>query len=183
MIFYYRKYSRNREIESANVWQGDGITDDTHSINLAISSGNRCGPGSCNSTTTTPAVVYFPSGTYLLSSSIIDYYFTQLIGDPTNLPVLKASSNFSNASFGLIDGDQYGDNGLSFSAPNVFYRQIRNFIFDLRSVPAAIGVTGLHWPTSQATSLQNLVFWMSDAVETQHQGVYIEAGESKSYIQ
>lgn len=57
---------------------GDGMTDDTAAINLAISSGNRCGPGTCNSSTTTPAVVYFPAGVYMINSSIIDYYYTML---------------------------------------------------------------------------------------------------------
>jgi glucan 1,3-beta-glucosidase len=43
--------------------KGDGVTDDTDAINSAISSGGRCAPGSCASTTVTPAVVYFPPGT------------------------------------------------------------------------------------------------------------------------
>jgi len=55
---------------------GDGIADDTAAINRAISDGNRCAPGSCASTTTTPALVYFPAGTYLISGDIIDYYLT-----------------------------------------------------------------------------------------------------------
>lgn len=57
---------------------GDGITDDTAAIQRAISEGNRCAPGSCSSSTTTPAVVYFPGGTYLVSSTIYDYYNTQV---------------------------------------------------------------------------------------------------------
>ncbi|KAK3296411.1 pectate lyase superfamily protein-domain-containing protein [Chaetomium fimeti] len=62
---------------------GDGVTDDTAAINLAISSGGRCGLG-CGSTSTLFAVVYFPPGTYLVSSSIIQYYMTQLVGDASN---------------------------------------------------------------------------------------------------
>lgn len=63
-----------------NVYLGDGVTDDTAAINKAISDGGRFGPSSGETTTTTPAIVYFPAGTYLISSSIIDYYYTQLIG-------------------------------------------------------------------------------------------------------
>lgn len=58
--------------------KGDGLTDDTAAIQRAISDGNRCVPGLCQSTTRTPAVVYFPGGTYLISASIIDYYYTQV---------------------------------------------------------------------------------------------------------
>lgn len=155
---------------------GDGTTDDTAAIQAAMSAGGRCAPGSCQSTTTTPAIVYFPAGTYIINSSIIDYYYTQIIGNPNSMPVLKATPNFSG--FGIIDGDQYGGNGLKFGATNLFYRQIRNLIFDLTAIPASSSATGVHWPTAQATSLQNCVFRMSDAPGTQHQGLFIEDGGS-----
>ncbi|KAL8758655.1 MAG: hypothetical protein Q9199_001333 [Rusavskia elegans] len=85
--------------------RGDGFTDDTAAINRAISSGGRCAPGLCQSSTTSPAIVYFPSGTYRVSSPIIDYYFTQIIGNPNNLPIIKATSNFSATA--VIDGNPY----------------------------------------------------------------------------
>lgn len=93
--------------------KGDGVTDDTAAINSAISSGGRCAPGSCASTTTTPAIVYFPAGTYLVSSSIISYYYTQIIGNPKCMPTLRAAPGFANAAgtIGVIDGDPYGSNG------------------------------------------------------------------------
>lgn len=47
---------------------GDGVTDDTEAINLAISSGGRCAPQECKQSTTSPAVVYFPPGYVVLSS-------------------------------------------------------------------------------------------------------------------
>lgn len=154
---------------------GDGSSDDTAAINLAISSGGRCGNGTCQSSTTSPAIVYFPAGTYRISAPIIDYYLTQLIGDPNSLPVIKAASNFTGLA--LIDGDPYTDTGAqSFNSTVVFYRQIRNLVLDTTAVPANTSVNGLHWPTSQATSLQNLVFRMSEANGTQHQGVLIENG-------
>lgn len=58
--------------------KGDGIADDTAAIQRAITEGNRCTPGFCESSTNTPAVVYFPGGTYLISAPIIDYYYTQV---------------------------------------------------------------------------------------------------------
>lgn len=62
--------------------------------------------------------MYFPAGTYVLSSSIVDYYFTQLIGNPSNMPILKATPGFTG--FGLIDGNQYGAGGLGFGPTNLF---------------------------------------------------------------
>lgn len=40
---------------------GDGVTDDTAAINRAMTDGGRCAPGVCASSTTTPAIVYFPA--------------------------------------------------------------------------------------------------------------------------
>jgi hypothetical protein len=98
--------------------KGDGQSDDTAAINAAISSGNRCAPGSCASSTVTPAVVYFPPGTYMISSSIIDYYYTQIIGNPKCLPVIKAFPNYKGG-VGMIEADPYGSNGkLSYGSTN-----------------------------------------------------------------
>ncbi|PIA94188.1 Glucan 1,3-beta-glucosidase [Cercospora beticola] len=157
--------------------KGDGVTDDTRAINSAISSGNRCAPGACGSSTTTPAVVYFPTGIYMVNASIIDYYYTQMIGNPKPgcMPTIRASTTFTGG-LGVIDGNQYGANGLGYGATNVFWRQIRNLIIDTTLVPAANAITGLHWPTAQATSLQNLVFNMNSQRGTQHQGIFIEEG-------
>lgn len=154
---------------------GDGITDDTAAINLAISSpGNRCAPGVCESSTTTPAVVYFPAGTYLISGDIIDYYYTTLIGNPNCLPMLKVTSNYTG-SF-IIDGDPYGADGLSYGATNVFWRQIRNLVIDTTSVNASTQAVGIHWPTGQATSISNVVFQLNEQPGTQHWGLFIEEG-------
>jgi hypothetical protein len=50
--------------------KGDGVTDDTAAINLAISSGGRCGDNCVpQSSTIQPAVVFFPAGKYKLPTS------------------------------------------------------------------------------------------------------------------
>lgn len=160
--------------------KGDGKTDDTAAINRAISDGGRCGPGTCGSSTTTPAIVYFPPGTYVVSAPIIDYYYTQIIGDAVCPPVIKASSSFSERF--VLDGDQYQSSGkLGWGATNVFWRQIRNLVIDMTAVKPSLLVAGIHWPTGQATSLENIVFKMSTASGNQHQGLFIEEG-SGGYV-
>ncbi|KAF4222546.1 hypothetical protein CNMCM6805_002191 [Aspergillus fumigatiaffinis] len=155
--------------------KGDGVTDDTAAINAAMSDGGRFSPASRDSSTTTPAIVYFPAGTYVISSPIIDYYFTQIIGNPISLPVIKATPGFTG--LGLIDGDQYqSDGNQGWISTNVFFRQIRNLILDLTAIPAGTAATGIHWPTGQATSIQNVQIRMSSGAGTQHQGLFIENG-------
>ncbi|KIY71719.1 glycoside hydrolase family 55 protein [Cylindrobasidium torrendii FP15055 ss-10] len=159
---------------------GDGTTDDTAAINAAVQDGSRCGGSiglgtACNSTTITPAVVYFPSGTYVVSSPIIAYYTTQLIGDAKNLPTLAASPSF--AGIAVIDTDPYIDGGSGaqwYVNTNSFFRSVRNFKIDLTRVAGA--ATGLHWQVSQATSLMNVVVEMSQGANSQHQGIYMENG-------
>ncbi|KAF5391727.1 hypothetical protein D9757_001809 [Collybiopsis confluens] len=158
--------------------KGDGVTDDTAAINNAIASGNRCGGGSCPSSTVTPAVVYFPQGTYVVSTPIIAYYYTQLIGDARHPPTLLASANF--AGMAVIDVDPYipgGGGAQWYTNQNNFFRSIRNFVIDVRQVPATNDQgTGIHWQVAQATSLVNIVFQMSTAANTAHQGIWMENG-------
>ena len=73
--------------------KGDGVTDDLYAISNATADGNRCGAG-CDSSTTTPAIVYFPPGTYMLSDAVPLYYYTDMIGDPNDLPIIKGMSTF-----------------------------------------------------------------------------------------
>ncbi|KAL5430538.1 hypothetical protein PMIN07_007831 [Paraphaeosphaeria minitans] len=161
---------------------GDGVTDDTKAIQKAITEGNRCAPTVCKSTTRAPATVYFPGGTYMISESIIDYYYTQIIGNPSCLPTIKASSNYSTVNVDgddvgyLIDASPYGADGLGFGATNTFFRQIRNLILDSTSVKSKTILRGIHWPTAQTTSLQNVVFKMAAGNGTKHEGLFIEEG-------
>ncbi|KAJ3560072.1 hypothetical protein NP233_g11075 [Leucocoprinus birnbaumii] len=157
--------------------RGDGVTDDTAAINAAIQAGSRCGQG-CGSSTVTPAIVYFPKGTYLVSAPIIAYYYTQLIGDARSPPTLLASASFDGMA--VIDADPYIPNGGGsqyYINQNNFFRSVRNFVIDVRRVPATKSQgTGLHWQVSQATSLINIVVEMSTAANTAHQGIFMENG-------
>ncbi|KAM7191852.1 hypothetical protein V8F33_008699 [Rhypophila sp. PSN 637] len=158
--------------------KGDGIQDDTSFIQAAISAGGRCGgKNGCTGSTKTPAVVYFPSGTYLITEPLINFYYTQLIGDPNNMPILKAAASFPTGDdgTGMINGDEYlGSPLLEFGATNVFYRQLRNMVIDATAVKGKLNA--VHWPSSQATSIQNCVFNLSPDVDDEHTGIFVEGG-------
>ncbi len=53
------------------------VTDDTDAINVAISTGGRCGGlTACVGSTTTPAVVYFPAGYEQLGHPLLLFGFS-----------------------------------------------------------------------------------------------------------
>ncbi|KAK3322698.1 pectate lyase superfamily protein-domain-containing protein [Apodospora peruviana] len=155
--------------------KGDGSTDDTAAINKAISDGNRCAEG-CSSSTTVPALVYFPPGTYVVSKPLIQLYYTQFVGDAVNPPTLKAAANFDGMA--VIDADPYNSNGDNWWVnQNNFFRQIRNFVIDLTAMPVNKGA-GIHWQVAQATSLQNIVFNMrtDGGKENTQLGIFMDNG-------
>lgn len=140
--------------------KGDGVTDDTAAIQKAISDGNRCGAG-CSSSSIYPATVYFPSGTYLVSSSIIQYYNTELLGNPITPPTIVAAASF--VGLGVISSDVYsGPTTEWYLNTNNFLRSIRNFEIDIRATPQNGQVCGIHWQVAQGSSLENIAFWQSD---------------------
>ncbi|POS83598.1 Pectin lyase-like protein [Erysiphe pulchra] len=152
--------------------KGDGTTDDTAAINAAITQGNRCGKG-CDSSTITPALVYFPPGTYIVSQPIVQYYYTQFVGDAVSHPILKASPGF--AGIAVIDSDPY-DNGVNwYTNQNNFFRQIRNFEIDVTAMPPDRGAC-IHWQVAQATSLQNIIFRMRTDEGTSQLGIFMDNG-------
>ncbi|KAF2461924.1 exo-beta-1,3-glucanase Exg0 [Lineolata rhizophorae] len=149
--------------------------DDTDAINQAISEGNRCGQN-CDSSTTTPAIVYFPPGEYRVSKPIVQYYYTQLIGDANDLPVIKADASFEGMA--VIDADPYENDGSNwYTNQNNFFRQIRNFVIDLTEMPMDRGA-GIHWQVAQATSLQNIRFDMIEdgSENNKQQGIFMDNG-------
>ncbi|KAL7270162.1 hypothetical protein RUND412_007140 [Rhizina undulata] len=153
--------------------KGDGSTDDTVAINAAIQDGGRCGNG-CDSSTIVPALVYFPAGTYVVSSPIVAMYYSQLVGDPLNLPVIKGSASFSGMA--LIDSDPYNTDGSNwYTNQNNFFRTVRNFVIDTTAMPLEAG-TGIHWQVAQASTLMNIRFEMSQAAGNKHQGIFMDNG-------
>ncbi|KAG0124681.1 pectate lyase superfamily protein-domain-containing protein [Tuber indicum] len=153
--------------------KGDGTTDDTVAINNAIADGGRCGKG-CDSSTITPALVYFPAGTYLVTKPVVAMYYSQLVGDPLNMPTIKGAPSFQG--IGIIDSDPYEPDGSNwYTNQNNFFRSVRNLVIDTTVMPLGAG-TGMHWQVAQATSLINLRFEMSQEEGNSHQGIFMDNG-------
>lgn len=154
---------------------GDGVTDDTAAIKKAMTSGNRCG-ADCNGSTTKNAIVYFPPGTYLISSTVPMPFGTQVIGDAIDRPMLLASGSFTG--LGVLSTDEYtggqgGGEQYYINTAN-FYRQIRNIAIDITQ--AGVNISCLHYQVAQATSLQNVELIASTDASKNQIGMYAENG-------
>lgn len=93
------------------------------------------------------------------------------------MPIIKGSADFvAVGEFStVIESNQYTGSGhLSYGATNVFFRQIRNLVIDTTSVPGK--TRAVHWPSSQATSIQNVVFQLSQAPGNLQTGIFMEEG-------
>ena len=99
--------------------------------------------------------MYFPAGTYIVSSPIFDYYNTMIIGDPNTMPTIKGSSNFNGGW--LIDGDPYFTADQNWGSTNVFYRQIRNLQFDTRAIAATNGISAIVSLDESRVQLSNVL--------------------------
>ncbi|KAH8647050.1 glycoside hydrolase family 55 protein [Tricladium varicosporioides] len=145
--------------------KGDGTADDTLAIQKAINTGDSSGErsGGKFGSTGAPAVVYFPSGTYLISSGLKNYVNTVLMGDPTNRPVIKASASFSGSI--ILTGQDPSYNSLV-----GFYHEIKNLIFDSTAVASTKTITLLQYSISQGCQVSNVMFNMSIGA-TGHTGI------------
>ncbi|KFZ18590.1 hypothetical protein V501_01134 [Pseudogymnoascus sp. VKM F-4519 (FW-2642)] len=164
---------------------GDGVTDDTKAITSAMNNGTRCGKG-CNGSTTKNAIVYFPPGKYLISSTIAMPFGTQVIGDAINRPTLLASPKF--VGLGVLSTDEYTGGGTGTDGSDQeyfvntanFYRQIRNVVIDITNIQtppatgADLGQSCIHYQVAQATSLENVELIASAALK--QVGLYAENG-------
>lgn len=81
----------------------DGTGDSTAAIQAALNYyDDQTSRWSVGSKMSTPAHVFLPSGTYILGSKLDLRVGTIIMGDPQNLPILKAGPGFSGGV--LIQG-------------------------------------------------------------------------------
>ncbi|KAK6335693.1 hypothetical protein TWF696_002458 [Orbilia brochopaga] len=101
-------------------------------------------------------------------------YYTQLVGNPLDKPVLLAAKSFKGMA--VIDTDPYGPFGQNwYINQNNFFRAIRNFVIDLTEMDPAEG-TGIHHQVAQATSIYNVVFKMHEGAATKQKGIFMDNG-------
>lgn len=136
----------------------DGPTRDSHSMG----------------STGQPAIIYLPGGTYRIEKGLQLYIGTVIVGDPTNPPVLKASSKFDN------------DHVIYSKDPNFggtinFYIGIKNVVIDSTTVDPNRRLVLLDWTVSQATQLGNVVFRMPQGAEG-HIGLTTEFAYNSNII-
>ncbi|RAH81385.1 exo-beta-1,3-glucanase [Aspergillus japonicus CBS 114.51] len=133
-----------------------GGRDAALAIQAAIHAGPSDGPDRAShsmGTTGQPAIVYLPSGTYLLESSLQLFVGTVLIGDPTNPPVLKAAANFPDDHIIYAKDPNFG-------GTINFYIGMKNVVLDSTGVGYSKNIALLDWTVSQATQLTNVGFNM-----------------------
>jgi len=135
--------------------KGDGVTDDTDAIQRAINEGNGVYTRDQDrfGTTGQPAVVYIPSGAYIVSRQINNTVGTVLMGNPMDRPIIKAGANFTGSI--LLFGRDRIVAGLG-----GFYHEIKHLVLDTTVIPQqTIGL--LEWGVSQACQLYNVKFNMA----------------------
>ena len=153
--------------------RGDGVTDDSAAIQAAMDFGNGTVPrgGDSYGTTGAPAVVYIPGGTYLLKKPIQTYINTVIMGDPLDMPVLKAAHDFPAKHKFLWNGYE-----AFWGSTTNFYIGLKNVVLDSTSLPKHQNITLLDWAVSQAVQLTNVVFNMAEGAA--HTGLSMPAGGS-----
>ncbi|PNP39519.1 hypothetical protein TGAMA5MH_08537 [Trichoderma gamsii] len=156
--------------------KGDGVTDDWAAIQAAFDYANATDTRNASvwGTTGAPAVVYIPAGTYRLSKPLQSYIDTVVIGDPTNRPVLQASSDFSDP-FLYLGWDPRLDPTIN------FYIALKNVVLDSTKVAPTHNITLLNWAVSQAVQLTNVLFNMPNG-GVAHTGLSMPQGGSPLII-
>ncbi|KAH8803084.1 putative exo-beta-1,3-glucanase [Xylogone sp. PMI_703] len=151
---------------------GNGVADDTNALQNAINLGNSNADRSQNrlGTTGQPAVVYLPSGTYMISRPLQLYVDTVFMGNPINPPVIKATSNFAGSTM-LFSKDPNHDSTIN------FYIAVKNLVLDSTNLSPSTQINLMDWSVSQATQLTNVVFNMP-TFSTGHKGIVMPEGGS-----
>ncbi len=152
---------------------GNGVLDDTDSLQNAINADGMGGNRYRNEVTTRPAEVFVPGGEYLISRTVDLRLNTILVGDPNNPPVFKATPGFSGGS--LINGYDFATDGSA--GTTNFFVAIKNIVIDTTNVDKNKTVVALNWGVAQACQLTNIKIKMPSN-SAGHIGIAIDQGST-----
>ncbi|KAL8626631.1 hypothetical protein Q9189_007672 [Teloschistes chrysophthalmus] len=152
---------------------GDGKTDDTAALQDAINSDGNGGNRYKNEVTTRPAQVFVPGGTYILTRKLDMRLNTIVVGDPNDMPVFKASSNFKDTV--MIDGNDFATDGAS--GTTNFFMAFKNIAIDTTNINKDTSVTALRWGVAQACHLTNVRIQMPNNSKG-HTGIDLNQGST-----
>ncbi|KAI9927862.1 hypothetical protein MW887_002714 [Aspergillus wentii] len=153
---YKNNYKVFRNVVTDFGADNTGQKDSSEAIQAAINVGASNGPSRSSQvmgTTGQPVIVYLPAGTYRLDKGLQLWVGTVIVGDPTDLPVLKASSGFPHDHIIFAKDPNFG-------GTINFYIGLKNVVLDSTAVASNQDIGLLDWTVSQATQLTNVEFNM-----------------------
>lgn len=147
---------------------GDGVHDDTAAIQAALDYNQTGGAGS--NLAKSPAVVYLPAGDYLISDTLVLWYYGHLLGNavcPPTIRVAPSSRGFEGPALKPVIATAGGFNvstashawwlqaPLEGGAANcLFYAHMRDLLIVVG--PGNGGAVGILWDVAQQTSIRNV---------------------------
>ena len=152
---------------------GDGNADDTQALQNAINDDGKGGNRYNNEVSTRPAEVFVPGGTYRLTKQLDLRLNTILVGDPNNMPVFKASSNFNGGT--VVNGYDYATHDSG--GTTAFFIAMKNVIIDTTSIAPDTTVVALQWGVAQACQLTNIKINMPTNSRG-HTGIALDQGST-----
>jgi hypothetical protein len=147
---------------------GDGIHDDTSAIQAAFDFNQTGGAGS--NLAKSPAIVYLPPGDYLISDTLVMWYYGHLVGNAACPPTLRLGANspgFGGPSMKPVLAAAGGFNVSTAShawwlqgsfeggaANCLFYVHARDFSIVVGA--GNDGAVGIFWDVAQQTSVRSV---------------------------
>ena len=151
----------------------NGQSDDTKSLQTAINDDGKGGNRYQNEVSTRPAQVFLPGGTYLLMEQLDLRLNTVLVGDPNDMPILKAAPDFQGTT--VVNGYDYASHASG--GTTNFFVAMKNIIIDTTEVDRNSNIIALQWGVAQGCQLSNLEIRMPTK-SGGHTGIALDQGST-----
>ena len=165
-------YPVYRSVKSYNA-VGDGNADDTQNLQNAINDDGNGGNRYNNEVSTRPAEVFVPGGTYKLTKQLDLRLNTILVGDPNNMPILKASFDFNGGT--VVNGYDYATHDSG--GTTAFFTAMKNVIIDTTRIAPDTTILALQWGVAQGSQLTNIKIKMPTNSKG-HTGIALDQGST-----